>query len=111
MRIAMLAAAMAVAPLVAVAQPAPGPTELADKFFGALQSGDVAGAYRGIWGGTFMDKKQADVENVVAQNTTTLRTFGKVTGWEMMSEKVISPSLVERLYVLKTVNIPLFYKI
>jgi hypothetical protein len=55
--------------------------------------------------------KQAEVEYIITQNATVLKTYGKILGWELGSEKVISPSLVERLYILKTEALPLYYKI
>lgn len=95
----------------AVSQTATTPDILADGFFRNLQSGDAAKAYQYIWGGTFMDKKQAEVEYIITQNATALKTYGKILGWELGSEKVISPSVVERLYILKTEALPLYYKI
>jgi hypothetical protein len=101
-----------VAPAAAPAQTAGSPAALAEAFFTQLQAGDVLKAYQDMWrGSAIMDKKQADVENIASQNQVVLRNYGKVLGWELMSEKVIAPSLIERLYLLRTENVPLFYKV
>ncbi|HEX7945312.1 MAG TPA: hypothetical protein VF495_11635, partial [Phenylobacterium sp.] len=109
----VVAGALALAaPAAAPAQSANSPAALAEAFFTQVQAGEVLKAYQDMWrGSAIMDKKQADVENIAAQNQAILRSYGKVLGWELMSEKVIAPSLVERLYLLRTENVPLFYKV
>ena len=100
------------APLAAQAQPQAigGPTELADGFFRALQTGEAAKAYHDIWIGTFMAKKQPEVDNVASQTTFALKTYGKVLGWELVSEKAITPSFLERVYLVRTEALPLFFR-
>lgn len=108
----LLAAALtAPTPVVAQTPKSATPTEMADGFFRALQNDQVEKAYKGIWEGTLMDRKQADVENLVSQNMVVLKNYGGVLGWELISETTITPSLIDRVYLVKTQNLPLFYKI
>ena len=107
----LVAALIAPAPAVAQALGSATPAEMADGFFRALQNDQVDKAYKNIWDGTLMDKKRADVENLVSQNALALKTYGGVLGWELVSETVIAPSLVDRVYLVKTATLPLFYKI
>ena len=109
-RSAIMAIALLTAPQVAIAQTAPTYAEVADGFFRTLQAGDTAKAYKDIWGGTLMDKKQGEVENLVLQTATTLKTYGKVVGWELVSEKIISASYIERVYLVRTEGLPIFFK-
>ncbi|WP_337186631.1 hypothetical protein [Phenylobacterium sp.] len=109
MRAILIASALLTAS-TAAAQPAAGPTEIADGFFRALQAGDVDGAYKGIWGSSIMERKRMEVENLVAQNANTLRLYGKISGWELISDEPVGGSFSERVYILKTASLPLFYK-
>lgn len=93
------------------AAPAPGsPDAVADAFFRTLQAGQTSRAYADMWAGTLMSKKQADVENLTNQTESILKIYGKIDGWEVMESRELSPSYVERTYLLRTVSAPLFFK-
>jgi hypothetical protein len=104
--VALLSAAPAAAQSVA----AGSPDAVADAFFKNLQAGNIAKAYDEMWRGTLMSKKQADVENVVNQTETLLKTYGKVVGWEKMNTESVSPSYTINTYLLRTENAPIFFK-
>jgi hypothetical protein len=105
-----LAALLVVAPAAAVAQPG-DPGELAQGFFRTLQSGQVLKAYQDMWRDTLMDKKQAELESAATQTAAAMQIYGKILGWEQVSEATISPSFIRRVYLVKTENAPLFFRL
>jgi hypothetical protein len=92
------------------AQDATPPDKIADSFFRYLQTGQFTKAYQDVWRGTPMDKKQADVETITTQTASALQIYGKIDGWEFVSEKVVAPSFQERTYLLRTDRGPLFFR-
>ena len=111
LRTLLILAALAISAPVAAqsAQPSP-PSAIADTFFKTIQDGDTAKAYGDIWRGTMMQKKQADVENLIAQTDALLKMYGSVIGWELIKDEPVSASLDERTYLVRTANGPIFFK-
>lgn len=104
------AALLTAAPAVAQTSSAT-PNTIAEGFFQSLKAGNYAKAYQDIWRGTLMDKKQAEVENVISQTAAAFQYFGKADGYELMSEKTLSPSLMERTFLVRAENGPLFFRL
>ncbi|MDB5425967.1 MAG: hypothetical protein JWQ29_3383 [Phenylobacterium sp.] len=111
--LAPLLAALALATATPAHAPPPGPANspsaIADGFFATLQAGEASKAYSQVLG-RLATSKPAEMQNLVGQNEMALKMFGKISGWELARERVISPSFVERVYVLRTENAPLFYR-
>jgi hypothetical protein len=85
------------------------PDALADAYFGSLKSGSFDVESNRLLA-PLMAQKPAEVQNLIAQTNIVMRMYGKVRGWEMMRERALSPSFVERFYLLK-LDGPIFYRI
>lgn len=108
----ILAAALALAaPSIADAEADPQIQRVADGFFGTLKAGQVPKAYQDIWRGTLMERKPADVEAMITQTASALQLYGKVDGWETMSEEVVAPSFRKHTYLVRTEVGPLFFRL
>lgn len=107
---ATLAGPAAATPAVAAraAPPPSSPDAVVDTFFAGLKSGDVEPAFREVFG-LVMAQKPAEAQGLIAQTNFALKIAGKVRGWELMRERQLSPSFVERFYVLKA-DAPIFYR-
>ena len=107
----LFAAALATTAPQHPSAPAPltSPDAVADTFFAGLQSGDVEGTYRQLFG-LLLAQKPSEGQNLIAQTTLALKMNGKVRGWELMRERQLSPSFVERFYILKA-DAPIFYRL
>jgi hypothetical protein len=64
-----------------------------------------------MWRDTLMDKKQAELESAATQTAAAMQIYGKILGWEQVSEATISPSFIRRVYLVKTENAPLFFRL
>ena len=95
----------------AMSAPVSGPAALADSFFRALETKDALSAYNGLWAGTMMSKKQAEVENLATQTDAALKVFGKPADWELLAENKIGENFYENTYLLRGDQGPLFFKI
>ncbi|MGH6966078.1 MAG: hypothetical protein ACREE0_16470 [Phenylobacterium sp.] len=84
------------------------PDAVVDTFFTGLKSGDVEPAFRKVFG-LLMTQKPAEAQNLVAQTSLALRMAGRVRGWELIRERQLSASFVERFYLLNA-DAPLFYR-
>lgn len=89
---------------------ASSPTALADSFFKTLQTGDATKAYDQIFSSALRTQKAAEVQNLSAQTDIALKYYGKISGWELVREKTISPSFVDRVYLVRAANGPIFYR-
>lgn len=105
----MLAAALLIA-APAVAQNV-APDDVANGFFQKLKSGQTAKAYRDLWQGTLMDRKQADVDFVISQTDLIMKAYGPMADWELMKDDVLSPSFRIRTYLVRFDAGALFFKL
>lgn len=107
---AALAGPAAATPTTAAraAPPLSSPDAVVDTFFTGLKSGDVEPAFRQVFG-LFVAQKPAEAQNLIAQTNLMLKMAGKVRGWELMRERQLSPSFVERFYILNA-DAPIFYR-
>ena len=110
LRILTVLAVLLATPAAAQSAGSSQPAQLADSFFRAVQAGDIPKAFDDAWRGTIMAKKQAEVENLGTQMGSVFQIYGKMLGWELVSEKVISPSFVQRIYLVRTPNAPVFFR-
>ena len=90
------------------APPLSSPDAVVDAFFTGLKSGDVEPAFQQVFG-LLMTQKPAEAQNLIAQTNLMLKMAGKVRGWELMRERQLSPSFVERFYILNAGG-PIFYR-
>jgi hypothetical protein len=90
------------------ATPLSSPDAVVDTFFTGLKSGDVEPAFQRVFG-LVMAQKPAEAQNLIAQTNFVLKMAGKVRGWELMRERQLSPSFVERFYILSA-DAPIFYR-
>jgi hypothetical protein len=109
--------ALMVAVVLALAAPAAAQTQtdgqmqrIADGFFTSLKAGEFVKAYQDIWRGTPMDKKQADVEAMITQTGSAFQLYGKMDGWETVSEETVAPSFRRHTYLVRTDVGPLFFR-
>jgi len=109
---ALFALALLLTASPSLAQTVPNsPEGLASAFFSTLQGGNSLKAYNDIWRDTMMSKKQADVEALAGQTDNALKIYGKALGWELVSEEKISASFYQHTYLVRTENVPLFFRI
>jgi hypothetical protein len=109
-----LVAAMLFAPLAVRAEPsAPLPAAAlvrVDAFLAQLKAGKVAAGYDKAFAGTLMSKKQADLEQMVAQTETALKYYGAVRDWQPMGQTHAAPGFATASYLVRTENAPMFMR-
>jgi len=109
-----LVAALLFAPLAARAETAaPLPATAlvrVDAFLAQLKAGKVADGYNKVFAGTLMSKKQADLEQMIAQTETALKYYGPVRDWQPMGQTHAAPGFATASYLVRAENAPLFMR-
>jgi hypothetical protein len=81
----------------------------ADHFFGLLKSGDVDKAYTDLFDPEMSREKGQAIANLASQNSTAIKLYGAISGWDQIDHTSISPYLVRVRYELRLQRLPLFY--
>ena len=104
------------------ASPTPGtsrkgdkPAEAIEMFFLALKGGQVNAAYDALVKDTIITERREDVTALKEKTSQALDSYGPVTGFEVVDEKVVGSSLLRRTCVSLNTDLPLrwrfyFYK-
>lgn len=85
------------------------PDALGDAFFAGIQSGDIDGTYHRFFR-MVMAQKPTEGQYLVSQTEQVLKLYGKPKGWELMHERQLGPSFVDRYYLLK-LDGPVFFRL
>jgi len=84
------------------------PDSLAQAFFSTLEHGSVEDAMRIVLSAVAA-RKPDEFTNAVAQTQNALRIYGKIVDYELANETKTSPSLIKRVYVSRSEQVPLFW--
>lgn len=84
-------------------------TRLTNDFFGKVKAGRYVEAYKEAFTSPLMRKREADLETVAASTESMFKTYGEVIDWEIMGEELVSRNYVRRMYVVRTLNAPVFF--
>jgi hypothetical protein len=91
------------------------PADLVEAFFSALKADRVDAAYDGLVKGTIIADRADDVAALKTRTKAALDSYGPVSGYEVVDEKVVGSSLLRRTVVSLNSDLPLrwrfyFYK-
>jgi len=81
-----------------------------EGFMAALKAGKVAEGYNKAFAGTLMSKKQADLEQMIAQTETALKYYGPVRDWQPIGHTRAAPGFATASYLVRTENAPMFMR-
>lgn len=87
-----------------------------DQFFNSVVSGNISAAYDKLFTGSSIPKDKPQAVSMLKQQTSSgLPLYGKLLGYEYISEKKSGKSIVRYVYVLKSEKAPttwefFFYK-
>lgn len=101
--------AKAIAAVAARAGTFTTPDAVADALLGGVQSGQLEETFRNVFP-LLVAQKPIEVQNLIAQLSLAQKNAGRIRGWEMMRERELSPSFVERYYLLKG-DAPIFFRL
>ncbi|QQQ17815.1 hypothetical protein JIP62_10795 [Brevundimonas vitis] len=80
---------------------------LTDRFFTALQAGEVSRAYTDLFAGTLAEGKTLELQTLISQSTFILQTYGPITGWTLARTDCITPTFCRVIFQINTENGPI----
>ena len=92
------------------------PSAKVDQFFKTVVSGNISGAYDKLFIGSSIPKDKPQAVSLLKQQTSSgLPLYGRLLGYEKISEEMHGASIVRYVYVLKSEKAPtvwefFFYK-
>lgn len=91
------------------------PAEIMELFFLALKGGQVDAAYDALVKDSIIAERKEDVAALKSRTKTALDSYGPITGFEVVDEKIVGTSLLRRTSVSLNTDLPLrwrfyFYK-
>ena len=94
---------------------AANPSEAMDIFFLALKDGQVDAAYDALVKGTIIAERREDVSGLKRRTQEALDSYGPVSGYETVDEKIVGTSLLRHTCISLNSDLPLrwrfyFYK-
>ncbi len=86
------------------------PKEKSEAFLNLLLVGQVDNAYDQIFqGSTALTDKPQDIAALKKETTTGINLYGKVLGFDFVTQKIYGTSVVREIYLLKTEKLPLVW--
>jgi hypothetical protein len=91
------------------------PTEVLDLFFGALKANQIDSAYDSLVKNTIIADRADDVKSLKTKTKQALDSYGPISGYEVVDEKVVGTCLIRRTCISLNSDLPLrwrfyFYK-
>lgn len=91
------------------------PEEVVNAFFGALKANQIDAAYDALIKNTVIADRADDVKSLKLKTKQALDSYGPVSGFEVVDEKVVGTCLIRRTCISLNSDLPLrwrfyFYK-
>ena len=86
------------------------PAEKLDLFFLALQAGQVDAAYDALVADTIIAERKEDVTGLKQRTKEAIESYGAVSGYEIVDEKVVGSSLLRRTAISLNSDLPLRWR-
>ncbi|MFZ4683214.1 MAG: hypothetical protein ACOYMS_11975 [Terrimicrobiaceae bacterium] len=86
------------------------PAEKLDLFFLALKAGQVDAAYDALVADTIIAERKEDVTGLKLRTKEAIESYGAVSGYEVVDEKVVGTSLLRRTAISLNADLPLRWR-
>ncbi len=86
------------------------PAEKLDLFFLALQAGQVDAAYDALVADTIIAERKEDVTGLKQRTKEAIESYGAVSGYEIVDEKIVGSSLLRRTAISLNSDLPLRWR-
>ncbi len=98
----------------ATASPTPrkldAPAEKLDLFFLALKAGQTDAAYEALVANTIIAERKEDVTSLKLRTKEAIESYGPVSGYEIVDEKIVGSSLLRRTCISLNSDLPLRWR-